>query len=679
MNTTQRNFIQMAALAGAKLKRLFLAMAGLAMGGWSAVAAQTNWLTELDLSHLHVEGWRKPAADRSFSGKPLMIGGQKFERGIGTRATTTLWVELDGQAEEFAASVGVDDAAGNPAAAVTFAIYGDGRKLWESGVMKHGTPAKAVNLDLKGVRSLLLMTDHADESHPFNHADWADARFLINGDKPHTVAAPHEEAVMLTPKPPREPRINGPKVYGCRPGNPFIYRIPTTGDRPMQFSAESLPAGLQLDAVSGIITGSAPQRGSYTLTVRARNGAGETSRPFKIISGDTLALTPPMGWNHWYAHYNRVTDAMMREAADVMVKTGMADVGYSYVNIDDCWMNASPDAKRKPDPLRLGPLRDMQGNLVPNKHFPDLRAMTDYIHAKGLKAGIYSSPGPLTCAGYAGSYEHEALDARQFASWGFDFLKYDWCSYKTIAKEDKSLAALKKPFQLMGDCLRQQQRDIVFNLCQYGMGNVWEWGAEVGGHSWRTADDLGAELNRIFAVALKNAAYRQWSKPGAWNDPDYIQIGRIGDARTGGELKPCPLTPTEQYSFMSLWCLMASPLFYSGDMSRIDAFTLNVLCNPEVIEVNQDPLGESARVVPLTPETFLMIKNLEDGSQAVGLCNRGEIAADLTVQWKDLGLNGRQNLRDLWRQRDLGVHDSQFKATVPRHGVLLLRLRAAIP
>lgn len=650
-----------------------------------AMASQTVPLTDLDLAPLHFEGWTKPQLNRALGGKPLTIAGHKFEHGLGLRATSSLWLELDGQAEKFQASVGVDDAAKNPAAAVVFSIFGDGRKLWESGVMQSGQPAKEVAVDLKGVRWLLLLADHAGESNAFDYADWAEPRFAFGGARPRTINVPPEEKVLLTPKPPAEPRINGPRVYGCRPEHPFLYRIPATGERPIQFTAEALPASLRLDAASGIITGTAPARGAYTLTLHAKNQHGAASRQFRIVSGDTLALTPPMGWNHWYAHYGRVTDKLMREAADVMVKTGMADVGYSYVNIDDCWMNGAAGAKRKPDPLRIGPFRDAAGNIVPNKHFPDMNALTDYIHAKGLKAGLYSSPGPLTCGGYAGSYGYEAQDARQYAAWGFDFLKYDWCSYTRIALANPKaglwdkpaqlpVAEHQKPYRQMGDLLRQQNRDFVFNLCQYGMGKVWEWGAEVGGHSWRTADDLGGSLNRIFDVALKNAEYRAFSKPGAWNDPDYIQIGRIGDARTEGELKECPLTPTEQYSFMSLWCLMASPLFYSGDMSHLDEFTVNVLCNPEVIEIDQDPLGESARVVRLTPETFLMIKTLEGGDKAVGLCNRGEVAAEITAKWSDLGVTGRQSVRDLWRQRDLGELEGEFKGNVPRHGVLLLRL-----
>jgi alpha-galactosidase len=480
-----------------------------------------------------------------------------------------------------------------------------------------------------------------------------------------------DHPVLLTPRPGPAPRINGPLVYGVRPGHEFLYRIPAQGERPMTFAATGLPKSLALDPVTGIITGTNPAKGEYNANFTATNRHGKNKRAFKIISGETLALTPPMGWNHWYAHYDRVTDAMMREAATALIKSGMADVGYQYINIDDCWMNS----EKHKDPLRMGPLRDSNGQLIPNKYFPDMKGLTAFIHRLGLKAGIYISPGPTTCAGFAGSYQHEAEDARQFADWGFDFLKYDWCSYDQVVHKVRTLENLQKPYILMGRLLQEQNRDIMLNLCQYGMGNVWEWGAQVGGHSWRTAGDLGYELNRIFPVALKNAEHRAWSKPGSWNDPDYIQIGHIGDARTGGEPKPCPLTADEQYAFMSLWCLMASPLFYSGDMSQLDELTLNVLCNPEVIEVDQDPLGISARVDSLDADTFLMVKELYDGSKAVGLCNRGETPHKVSASWSRIGVHGKQIVRDLWRQKDIGRFESEYSAEVPRHGVVLVRMR----
>ncbi len=488
---------------------------------------------------------------------------------------------------------------------------------------------------------------------------------------------PANAEFILTPAPGPAPRINGPFVYGCRPGSPFLYRVPCTGERPILFRAGDLPSSLRLDPGTGIISGSAPVKGEYTLILRAKNPHGSSERKFRIVSGEKLALTPPMGWNHWYAHYGRITDSLVREAADIMVAKGMADVGYQYVNIDDCWMNSASNA----DPLRVGPLRDGAGNILPNRHFPDMKSLTEYIHARGLKAGLYTSPGPLTCDEFSGSYGHESADAKQFAAWGFDFLKYDWCSYESLVKGDHSRESLAKPYRLMGEILRHLDRDILLNFCQYGMGNVWEWGEETGGQSWRTANDLGIELDRIFEVALKNAEHRAWSRPGSWNDPDYIQIGYIGDARSGGGGMPAPskLSPHEQYAYMSLWCLMASPLFYSGEMGKLDPFTLNVLCNPEVIDIDQDPLGQSAAVSMTSDSTFLMVKDLVDGSKALGLFNRGKSAAPVRASWAVLGLRGRQSVRDLWRQKDLSAAAGEFSASVPPRGVVLLLLRPSAP
>jgi alpha-galactosidase len=650
----------------------------------AAHAQDTVWLDTLDLSKMR-QGYGTPQTNRAIRETPLTLAGRKFERGVGTHAHSSFWVQLNGGTERFSATIGVDDAAAGPGS-VIFRVLADGKRVFDSGVMKTGQPPKTVSVDLRGAKVLLLQVTDAGDGNAFDHADWADAKFLVTGARPEPVVAPVEPAEILTPVPGLAPRINGPKVYGCRSGNPFLYRLPAQGERPMTFLARSLPAGLKLDAKSGIITGVSPVPGEHVVTVRAKNRHGKAHRSFRIISGDTLALTPPMGWNHWYAHYDRITDAMMRQAADIMITSGMADVGYQYVNIDDCWMNAP---KHK-DPMRVGPARDETGRILPNKYFPDMKGLADYIHARGLKAGLYTSPGTLTCGGFTGAYQHEAQDARTFAEWGFDFLKYDWCSYGHIAeggdpkatniptwgKGAPNLEGYIYPYRLMGGILKQQRRDIVLNLCQYGMGNVWEWGAAIGGHCWRTAGDLGFELDRIFEVALKNSEHRAWSWPGSWNDPDYIQIGWIGNARGGGMPEPCPLTPNEQYAYMSLWALMASPLFYSGDMTKLDAFTLNVLCNPEVIDIDQDPLGQSAAVSKVDDENaFIMVKDLEGGSKAVGLFNRGEFPAEISLRWSVAGVKGPQIVRDVWRQKNIG-RLTQYRANVPRHGCMLLTLRS---
>ena len=459
---------------------------------------------------------------------------------------------------------------------------------------------------------------------------------------------PVEEAEILTPPAPNEPRINGPVVYGVRPGSPFLYRIPCTGQRPIAFRAKGLPKGLTLDASSGIITGKIAKPGTIHVKLFARNAFGKAEREFRIEVGNKLALTPPMGWNSWYIYYRHVTQAAMSTAADQMIASGMADFGYQYVNCDDCWA-VQPGST---DPEIGGAPRGADGQLLPNKRFPDIKTMVDDIHAKGLKAGIYISPGPKTCAGFEGSWGHVAQDARTFADWGFDFLKYDWCSYGRKAG-GKTLEDLKKPYQQMWDEVQKQNRDIVFNLCQYGMGEVWKWGGDVG-NCWRTTGDLGAvrgtELPGFYSIAFSNAQHWQYARPGAWNDPDYILIGWIG-ANHGTSSTPTKLTPNEQYSYMSMWSLMASPLIFSGDMSKLDAFTLNVLCNAEVIAVDQDPLGKQAKILRQTSDEFVLVKDLEDGSKAVGLFNLSPLPRTISISWTDLGINKKQTARDLWRQR----------------------------
>jgi alpha-galactosidase len=484
--------------------------------------------------------------------------------------------------------------------------------------------------------------------------------------------------LILTPQPGSAPKINGPKVYGARPGHPFLYRIPCTGVRPIRFSAEGLPPSLHLDDSTGIISGDVPERrGEYAITLHASNPKGSRSRPFKLVVGDALALTPPMGWNDWYTYYDRITEKVIREAADAMMASGMADFGYAYVDIDGCW-TMKPGST---DPALSGTPRDASGMLRPNLRFSNMKALTDYIHAKGLKAGIYSSPGPVDCAGYATSWGHEEADAETFAHWGFDFLKYDWCSYGEVAPH-KTLEDFQRPYRLMGGILTKLNRDVVFNMCQYGMGDVWNWGADVSGHLWRTTGDLGAtkgkQLPGFYQIGFANAEHFAAAGPGHWNDPDYILIGYVGNAFHDQDAPTLtPLTPHEQYSYMSMWSLMAAPLFYSGVMSHLDAFTLNVLCNSEVIDIDQDALGKQAGIVRRNANEFVLSKPLEDGALAVGLFNLATTPAKLTVKWDELGLKGRFRIRDVWRQKDIGDAAEEFSTEVGPHGVALIHLARA--
>ena len=632
------------------------------------------WVSSLDLSPI-VQGWGKPQADKSVTGKPMAIAGHIYEKGLGTHADSLVRLELHRGAAVFSAFAGVDDNAGNPQASIRFKVVGDGRYLWKSDAMRMGEAAKKIELEVKGINTLLLVANAAGNGISFDHADWAEAKLLMTTGRPEITPLPPEPAVVLTPTPPPAPRINGARIFGVRPRHSFLFTIPATGERPMTFGVEGLPPGLAVDPVTGQITGRVEKAGEYSVTFTASNPLGQARRGFKIVCGDTLALTPHMGWNSWYVWESHVTDAIMRQAADAMVASGMLDHGYQYVNIDDCW-SVKPGSA---DSSLGGPARDGQGRVNSNPRFPDMKSLTDYIHAKGLKAGIYTSPGPLTCGGHEAAYGHEQEDARRFAEWGFDFLKYDWCSYGDKAK-DNSVPEFQKPYRLMGDILRRQDRDMILNLCQYGMGEVWHWGKEVGGHSWRTAGDLGGSFEGIpaalfrdgFDVYSRKELYK-YGGPGGWNDPDYLLLGFLSNWKGG--TAPTPLTPNEQYSHVSLWCLVAAPLIFSGDITRLDAFTSNLLNNDEVIEVDQDPLGKPGRRVAVEDDTEVWMKDMEDGSKAVGLFNRGEMPSEVAAKWADLGLTGQQKVRDLWRQQDLGTFHDVFRATVPRHGVVMVRLR----
>jgi alpha-galactosidase len=472
--------------------------------------------------------------------------------------------------------------------------------------------------------------------------------------------------VVLTPKSSPSPRINGPKVFGVRPGNPFLFTIAATGNRPMEFSAEGLPRGVNLDRNTGQMTGVVKEKGIYAVTLKAQNSLGLTTKQLRIVVGGQIALTPALGWNSWNCFANAVDDAKVRSAADAMVKSGLVNHGWSYINIDDCW-EIKPQTD---DPMLKGELRNEKGMINTNKKFPDMKALSDYIHSKGLKMGIYSSPGPTTCAGFTASYQYEEKDAQQYAAWGIDYLKFDWCSYGRIAK-DHSLPELKKPYSVMRAALDKVNRDIVYSLCQYGMGEVWKWGGEVGGNSWRTTDDITDTWESMTDIGFSQAGHEVYAKPGNWNDPDMLVVGKVG---CGPQLHPTKLSPNEQYTHISLWCLLSSPLLIGCDMTQMDDFTLNLLTNDEVLDVSQDPMGKQAGRVFKDGDLEVWAKDLEDGSKAVGLFNRGKWKSEIKARWSDLGISGNQLVRDLWRQKDLGTFSDEFKVSVPRHGVVLVRI-----
>jgi alpha-galactosidase len=653
--------------------------------GSEAMTAQNVWLDQLDL-RVATQGFGTPKNNKSVDGKTLTIAGKTFERGFGTHAESSLLIQLDGNVTVFSAQVGIDDEVTGRQPAVEFVVVGDGKKLWSSGVMHIGDTARLCSVSLTGVQKLELVVTDGGNGNYYDHADWADAKFETTGAATLKTYNPvSSEPYILTPQPSPVPKINSAKVFGVRPGSPFQFFVAATGDRPMAFSAKGLPKGLKINHKTGILTGTLSKTGTYEVTLRAKNAKGWADKKLRIVCGDRLARTPPMGWNSWNCFANEVSADKVKRAADAMVRSGLINHGWTYINIDDFWENHR-DSK---DPSLRGKLRDEAGNILPNARFGDMKTLADYVHGLGLKIGLYSSPGPWTCGGCAGSYGYEKQDAESYAKWGIDYLKYDWCSYGSVINgmpennPDKvpslsfqgggDLTTAMKPYQIMGEYLRRQPRDIVYSLCQYGMSDVWKWGDSVRGNCWRTTNDITDTWISVKNIALAQDKAAGWAKPGNFNDPDMLVVGTVG----WGNPHPSKLKPDEQYLHISLWSLFSAPLLIGCDMEKLDDFTLSLLTNDEVIEINQDPLCKQATCLQTIGELRIYVKELEDGSRAVGFCNFGLDVVDLSYKaFEKLGMNGQYEVRDLWRQQDIDPIETktgELMLKVPAHGVVLYK------
>ena len=466
---------------------------------------------------------------------------------------------------------------------------------------------------------------------------------------------------ILTPAAPATPRFNGAPLFGVRPSSPVIYRFPVSGERPMKFTATNLPAGVQLSEADGVLSGKVAKQGDYTFTVTAENAKGKASQQFTLKVGDRMiALTPPMGWNSWNCWALSVSQEKVMSSAQALLDKGLADYGYCYMNIDDGWE---------------APERNPDGTIAVNEKFPSMKALGDWLHERGLKFGIYSSPGDYTCGGYLGSIDHEQQDAESYNSWGIDYLKYDWCGYgREHAKErDKGVASYVRPYLLMQKFLREQPRDIFYSLCQYGMAKVWEWGLFVDANSWRTTGDINDSWGSMFNIGFqRQAGLAPYAGPGHWNDPDMLILGKVG---WSSNLRDSRLTPDEQYTHITLWTLLASNMLIGCDIAQMDDFTIGLLCNHEVNLINQDILGRQADRAVKDGDIEIWERPLADGSHAIGVFNVGaeDKDVDLAKYFGKLGIKSLQSMRDLWRQKDLATTDTRW--TVPTHGCKYIKVK----
>lgn len=512
--------------------------------------------------------------------------------------------------------------------------------------------------------------------------------FMCPKADPDGITPPDYSDRILTPPAPLTPRINGPRIYGARPGAPFLFRVPTTGLRPMTFSAKGLPRGLAIDPDKGIITGKTSKRGTYHVSIKAENRLGSDERELRIVIGDKIALTPPLGWNSWNCWGIQINQERILNSARAMDGMGLADYGWSYVNIDDGWQG-----------LRGGKYNAIQTN----RKFTDMKALTDEIHAMGLKAGIYSGPWMSTYASHIGSscnneegtywwiekgladsnwrldrsklgkeeirefgqFSFAAQDAMQWADWGFDYLKYDWNINDKWWLED------------MRHAIDATGRDIVYsisNSSRITLGPVLVDNAEC----WRTTGDIRDTWESMSTIGFEGQdKWAPYRRPGHWPDADMMVVGKVG---WGRKYHWTQLTPDEQFTHVTLWSILSSPMLLGCDMEMLDPFTLSLLCNNEVLDVNQDPLGFQGTAFLRTDDSVIYVKPLEDGSVAMACFNLSDEPKVMGTTPRKLGLIGDQTVRDLWRQQDIATikDKTPWEAEVAPHGTVFVKLSPGI-
>jgi len=640
------------------------------------------WIDALDLAGVPVRpagrGGRGAGGAAPATPPPApvyVLGGVTYPHTFTLVSDRDVLFDLKGNAVRFDAMVGIDGAVAAGRGSVIFGVWVDGRKVADSGVMRGGDAPKRVSADLRGAKQLTLAVIDGNDGTGQDSANWGGALITMSNAQARPSVLKREVEAMPPIASSRSdlPLLNYPRITGASVGKPFSFLVPASGAEPLTFAAKGLPAGLVLDARTGRITGSLERTGRTAVTMTVSNARGRATGTLTIVGGEngnTLALTPPLGWNSWNAWGNTVTADRVKASADGMVASGLHRQGYTYINIDDVWeggMEPNPGTGRG---RNVAGARDANGEPTTNANFADMKGLVDHIHSLGLKAGLYSSPGPTTCQGLGATWQHEEQDARAYARWGFDYLKYDWCGYSQIAPMP-TLEDRMKPYKLMGDILRKQARDIVFSICQYGAGEVWKWGREVGGHLWRMTGDIRDDWPSMSGIGFQQTGREQYSGPGGWNDTDMLVVGMVGWSQG---TRPTNLTPNEQLTHMALWALQAAPLLIGADLSRIDDWTTNILGNREMLAVNQDSLGKAASRKMSDGWVEVWARPLEDGTTAVGLFNRGPEAASVSASWKDLGLSGAQPVRDLWLQKDVGRVSGQFTAMVPRHGVVFVKI-----
>lgn len=607
---------------------------------------------------------------KTVSNKVPSLDGKSMPDAFGVAGNCVLTYDLKGESHRLSGLVGIDDSVDKTFTdSVELQVYGDNKRLWGSGPLKPGDKPIVLDVALKGVKRLELVQDFAGDHFMAMEVAWANMAITYSGNRPaaaYPSPTPAQGKPFMTPPGSETPRITGARVFGVRPGSPFLFTVTASGRKPMSFSSRNLPPELQLNPDTGQITGCLRTNGEYRVALTARNDLGASERELRIVVGDNIALVPAMGWNSWCAWLKKVDQQKMEQAAELLVSTGLKDHGYLYVNIDDGWQ---------------GTRGGKDNALQPNEKFPDMKGMCDKIHQLGLKAGIYHTPWMTSYGRYPGGtsaypdgkwtreidgnshsvgpYAFLNQDARQWGEWGIDFCKWDW-----LLNRAPEIVAVS-------DSLKQSGRDMI---CSLSNRAVYDLGPTFVAHanSWRGANDFLGRWTFLANIAFSGDRWAKYTGPGHWPDMDMLVCGVAWG-------KPTGLTPDEQYVEMSMWCLMSSPILISCELERLDEFTLRLLTNDEVLDISQDPLGKAARRTLTRDLLDVWVKDLEDGSKAIGFFNRSREPLQATIDLKALGLSGKYSVRDLWKRADVGSVDQEITVSPPPHGVQLYKLTRALP
>lgn len=685
------------------------------------VAMQEVALQDLDLSCVLTKKG-EPKINTDLSGDPVEVAGVHYAEALTLQAPHNIRLLLNGKSSRLTALIGMEDSSkeklrnGEPNS-MRFVILGDGEVLLDKTVFT-GQAAKPIDVALEGVDELVLITEESELV--WNNNDYqgvyANARF-VGGDPKNVLY----ERYVLTPEESAAPAINAARIFGLRPNAPLLFTIATSGERPIHFSAESLPEGVVLDAEKGRLSGSVAEAGEYSIHFTAENQHGSDSIDWTLRVGDTIALTPPMGWNSWYCWSESVSAEKVKDIARGFVEKGLVDYGWTYVNIDDCWGG----------PERGGSYNSLLGN----ERFPDMKGMVDYVHDQGLKVGIYSTIWMSSFAGFLGGTaptpdgdysefvvpEDERIqpgqvfgrlpgsmtslmasigpywlvdnDVKQFAEWGFDYVKYDW---NERLNQDELMEHFKKnrktPFKNMQrfafdegqrkseywtkpfhDSFRASERDIVLSLSPRSTFTSAPINSKYS-NLWRTTNDI---VDTWFSMSesFNNDHWRPFQKPGHWNDPDMLQIGKKGIPNQFVRgLRDTRLTPDEQYTQLTLWSILAAPLLISCDVESMDDFTLGLLKNPEVIAISQDPLGKQGYPVSVEGDIQIWVRELAGGDTAVGVFNLGYGSQAVSVSLADLDLSSESTVIDSWNHKSVPTVNGAVRSELRGHASALYRV-----